>query len=161
MIAWDIVRARGHPLVKASHRSTFEITTEKHLTPRGDCIIAVKADKSAHALAPGFRELASKDASRIVIVLESGGVVEVVHARGSSLLTFKDTKSIVARRSSYADARTVAVMSDKAAVDLSRELVRNLQSGAELLAVLVAYEHWSDEEATALALKLLRAAREG
>jgi len=161
MLAWDIVRARGHALVRAVHKSTFEITTEKRLTPRGDCIIAVEADKSARTLAPNFRELASRDTSRMVIVLDSGGVADVVRAQGSSLLTFEDVKSIVVRRSSYVDARTVAVKSDKAAADLSRRLVSNLKSGAELLAVFVVYERCSDDEALAIALKLLENIKEG
>jgi hypothetical protein len=161
MLAWDVVRARGHALVKAKHKSTFEITTEKSLTPRGDCIVAIEADKSACTLAPNFKELASGDTSRMVIVLDSGGVTDVVRARGSSLLTFEDAKSVVVRRSSYVDARTVAIMSDKAAADLSRKLVSNLKSGAELLAVFVVYEHCSEDEALAMALRILWTAREG
>jgi len=155
MIAWDVVRARGHPLVKALHRSTFEITTESHLTARGDCIIGVGADKSARTLAPSFRSLASRDDARVVIALRSGGVSEVVRAWGSSLLTFEDPKSIVVRRSSYVDSRTVAVRSDKAAADISRELVSNLRRGAPLLAILVACRGCSDDEVIASTLRLL------
>lgn len=155
MIAWDVVRARGHPLVRALHRTTFEITTEDRLTPRGDCVIAVGADKSARTLAPSFRSLASKDDARIVVALECGGVAEIVRAWGSSLLTFEDRKSIVVRRSNYADARTIAVRSDKAAAHLSRELVSNLRRGAPLLAIFVVCRECSDEEAVALALRLL------
>ncbi len=155
MIAWDVVRAWGHPLVRASHRTTFEITTEDRLTPRGDCIIAIRADKSAHALAPSFKSLASKDDTRIVIALRCGGATELVRAWGSASLTFEDRKSIVVRRSSYVDARTVAVKSDKAAAHLNRELVGNLQCAAPLLAVFVACRGCDDEEAAIAALKLL------
>lgn len=157
-IAYDVVRARGHPLVRATHRSTFEITTEGSLTPRGDCIIAVAADKSARALAPEFKQLASRDDARILIVMKSGSAVEIVRARGASSLTFEDPVSMVVRRSNYVDGRTIAIMSDKAAAHLSRELVTRLREGAKLLVVLVAYTHHREGEALELARKVIGAA---
>jgi hypothetical protein len=33
----------GHAMVRATHARTIEITTEGHLTARGDCIIGVAA----------------------------------------------------------------------------------------------------------------------
>mgnify|MGYP001626290692 FL=1 len=152
MIAVELVRARGHPLVRASHRSTLEVTTDATLTPRGDCIVAVAADKSASQLSAGFKCLAAREGARIVVVLSCGGLKEVIRASGSPSLRFTDPRSMVVRRSGFVDGRTVAVRSDKAAADIDRELVRCLQRGAELRILLVAYA----PEAEADALRLLR-----
>ncbi|HIP75502.1 MAG TPA: DUF371 domain-containing protein, partial [Thermococcus paralvinellae] len=41
----EIIHCYGHENIKATHKSTLEITKEDFLTPRGDCIICIKADK--------------------------------------------------------------------------------------------------------------------
>ncbi|HID73268.1 TPA: DUF371 domain-containing protein [Candidatus Micrarchaeota archaeon] len=50
VVAHDVVTARGHPNIRAEHETTFEVTTEPSLTPRGDCIVGVQADKAASDL---------------------------------------------------------------------------------------------------------------
>jgi len=42
----EVVCARGHEHVSATHASTFEVTTDDWLTPAGDCILAVEADRA-------------------------------------------------------------------------------------------------------------------
>ncbi|HRX33916.1 MAG TPA: DUF371 domain-containing protein, partial [Methanoregulaceae archaeon] len=32
---------RGHHNIRGTHRSTFQVTTETDLSPRGDCVIGV------------------------------------------------------------------------------------------------------------------------
>lgn len=144
MIVAEVVRARGHPLVRATHRSTFEITRDPEMTERGDCIIAVNADKGACHLSPAFKELATHSSTRIVIILVCRGLVEVVKAWGHPSLTFESHSSLVIRRSTFVDGRTVAVKSDKAAIHLDRRLVAFLRQSAELRAYLFACS--TDEE---------------
>lgn len=144
MIAIEVIRAQGYPLVQATHRSTFEITCDPHLTERGDCIIAVNADKGASQLSPLFKKLAANDSTRIIIVLVCNELVELIKAWGNSGLTFESPRSLVVRRSSFIDGRTVAVKSDKAAINLDRRIVAQLQRLAELKAYLFACSE--DEE---------------
>ena len=49
-------------------------------------------------------------------------------ANGHPSLTFRDTKDIVLRRSRYICPRTLAVNSDKAAIDLPRQMVMRLRN---------------------------------
>ena len=42
----DDVTFYGHPNVRSLHAKTIEITKDEHLTPRGDCIIGVRANKA-------------------------------------------------------------------------------------------------------------------
>jgi len=127
--AVEIVRARGHPNVRATHPTTFEITRETHLTPRGDCIIAVGADKGARDLSEIFKRAAREPGARITITIDvpSRGLKAVVHARGHPGLTFEHPMDLVVRKSSFVCGRTVAVRADKAARDLPRELVEALR----------------------------------
>ena len=40
----------GHPNVRCLHQRTIEVTTDSHLTLRGDCIIGVRASKACKDL---------------------------------------------------------------------------------------------------------------
>ena len=120
--------ARGHRNIRATHRTTLEITKEADLTPRGDCIVAVGSEKGAADL---NRELveALKRGAEATLVIEAGGVTETVRGRGDPRITLTHPTDIVVRKSLYVDSRTLMVEADKSASDLSRELVEALRSG--------------------------------
>lgn len=120
--------AHGHEQIRATHRTTMEFTREETLSERGDCIVAVGATKGAADLSPKFKELAGRDDARVTIIIEVDGLSEVVNAHGRSGLTFTHPTDMVIRRSLYTCGRTIAVGADKAAVDISRDVVRRLQS---------------------------------
>jgi hypothetical protein len=122
------VEAWGHPNVRAAHPTTFEVTREDRLTGRGDCVIAVRASVGARDLSEDFKAIARTDGSRILVSLQAAGVVERVEGRGDSRLSFRDPTSFVVRRSDFACGRTLMLRTDKAARDLSRELVHLLQN---------------------------------
>ena len=120
--------ARGHRNIKATHRTTLEITKEANLTPRGDCIIAVGSEKGAADLS---RELAEalKRGAEATLVIEAGGVTETVRGRGDPRITLTHPTDIVVRKSLYVDSRTLMVEADKSASDLDRGLVEALRRG--------------------------------
>jgi len=124
----EIITAYGHEFIRATHKTTFEITKEKSLTPRGDCLIAVGADKSVADLSREFKELAKKRGAEIMIIIESDGEKEIVKAHGDPSLTFTHPEDIVIRKSTYVCSRTLAVKANKAAKDLSRELIKKLKN---------------------------------
>ena len=122
----EIVNAFGHGLVRSTHRTTFEVTKDRTLTKRGDCILGVRADKSAADLSEDFKMLAKRVDADITITIQADGIAETVKAKGDSRLTFADPEDIVVRKSTYICGRTVAVKADKAAADLSRDLIKKL-----------------------------------
>ncbi|MEM2319659.1 MAG: DUF371 domain-containing protein [Candidatus Bathyarchaeia archaeon] len=123
----EVVKAYGHENVQATHKSTFAITKEKWLSRRGNCIIAVSADKSLNELSERFCESLRRANSKLFILIEAGGLSDVVTAYGSPLLVLTHPTEMVVRKSSYICNRTLAVHADKAACNLSRELVENLK----------------------------------
>ena len=50
----EVIHARGHENVTAEHASTFEVTTDDYLTPAGDCILAIGADRTPADFDPAF-----------------------------------------------------------------------------------------------------------
>ena len=134
-VALEVVYARGHANVRGDHGSTFEITREPHLTPRGDCIIGVSADKAPADFSREFKEVACRDDSLIIALLVVGEVVDVAVGMGSSKLNFSDPTRMVFRRSSYTSGNTVMIRSNKAARDLSRMLVERMKSPSSVMAL--------------------------
>ncbi len=139
-IAIDVVEARGHEFVVGRHRTTFEITKDPYLTPRGTCIIGIDANKSVSELSEELKRIAKSDTAIIVIVLEACGVRDVVLCRGSSKLVLGDERRIVIRRSRFIGPETLCIESNKAASDLSRELIDALRNGCRLVAKIVALD---------------------
>jgi hypothetical protein len=114
---------------------TFEITTHSHLTKRGDCILAVKANRSLRDLSPNFKQLCKNAGTLIVLEIEAGGISESIIGRGSPVLRLDHPSEIVGRKSTYISDRTLMIQADKSACDLSRELVRELKSPTALVQI--------------------------
>ena len=55
------IEFNGHPEVRGEHKTTMEITTEKHLTEKGDCIIGVNAKVACNTLNSKIKEEIQKD----------------------------------------------------------------------------------------------------
>ncbi len=125
---WFFFTARGHPNVRATHRTTFEITREDYLTPRGDCIIAVKSEVGARDL-PLWIKRGVQEGGIVVVVLCARNICDAAIGWGSQALTLEDPDRIIVRRSSHVDGRTLMVRSSKAARDIRRDLVRVLREG--------------------------------
>jgi len=122
----EIIFAFGHNSIQATHKSTLEITKEAELSKRGDCIIAVSADKAMADLSSEFKENLRKENAKITMLIEAGDIVEVVNALGSSRLILTHPTDMVVRKSNYICSRTLAIQVDKAACDLTRNLVKQL-----------------------------------
>jgi len=123
----EIIHCYGHENVKATHKSTLEITKEDFLTPRGDCIICIKADKGLKELNEEFkRALKSGKKVRIRIIVDD--LVDEIMASGDERLTFENDVSMVIRKSSYIDGRTLAIKANKAAKDVDRKIIEKLKN---------------------------------
>lgn len=128
----ETIHCRGHKNVRALHKSTFEITKETDLSPNGDCIIAVGADRGAADLSPAFRDALSRDGTILTTTLSCGGVTATVRSEGCAGITLTHETDLVWRRSTFLCPRTVAIYSDHTARQLPRELIEKLQNEGEM-----------------------------
>ena len=122
----ETIIAYGHENVLATNRTTLEITKDQHLTKKGDCVVAVSADKALSDLDLRFKKNLRQDNANLTIQIEAGDACETVHAFGSSRLILLHPTDIVVRKSDYISDRTLAVKADKAAIDLSDKIVKRL-----------------------------------
>ncbi|MFB6105042.1 MAG: DUF371 domain-containing protein [Halobacteriaceae archaeon] len=129
-------QAQGHEHVAATHASTLEVTTDEFLTPAGDCIVGVGADRAPSEVSAAFKAACQDATATITLTLSAAGIEDSVQGRGDPGLTFESDRSLVARTSTYIDDRTVLVDADGAAADLDRALITALADGASLEATL-------------------------
>ncbi|QLG26099.1 DUF371 domain-containing protein [Halorarum halophilum] len=128
----EVVTASGHEHVSAEHASTFEVTSDDWLTPAGDCIVGVAADRVPTDFSEEFVTACRDADARITATFEAAGIEDVVTGRGDPDLTFEGDRSLVGRTSDYVDERTVMVEADRSAEGLDRKLVTALSRGASL-----------------------------
>jgi len=133
----EVVHARGHEHVSAAHASTFEVTSDDWLTPAGDCILAVDADRVPADFDDAFVDACRDHTATIRATLtattdDGTTVTDTVTGRGHPELSFENDRSHVGRTSGYVDDRTVLVGADAAASDLDQGLVDALAGGADL-----------------------------
>ncbi|MGC8614716.1 MAG: DUF371 domain-containing protein [Thermoprotei archaeon] len=124
-------KAKGHLMVRATHASTFEITSEDQLTEKGDCIIAVSSSMVPAEIPREIRE-AIRKGGRIRIRLSCDGIVDTVTGWGHQSLPLSSDRCFICRKSTYISPETLAIKCDKAARDLDRALVQKLREGKEL-----------------------------
>lgn len=122
----EVIEARGHPKITAQHKTTLMVTKDDEVGPKGDCIVAVSADKGAAELSEKLKAVI-KSGVVVNIRIETSGRVEEIQAVGHPSLTFGHPRDIVIRKSGFTCGRTLAVGADKAAADLSRTLVDKLR----------------------------------
>ncbi|RMF88789.1 MAG: DUF371 domain-containing protein [Methanobacteriota archaeon] len=131
------ISAYGHPNITGKHPTTFEITKEQDMSRRGDCIIAVSADKGIAELSEGFKRKARDENTVIEITLVADDIVEQIRGRGHEGLTFTHPTDMVIRKSEFICERTLMIRADKAAADLSRELIEKMKDPNQRMEVLI------------------------
>jgi hypothetical protein len=135
----EVVHARGHENVTARHTSTFEVTSDDYLTPAGDCILAVEADRTPADFDEAFVTACQRAETTVAVEIAVGETTERVEGRGHPELGFDSNRSLVCRTSDYVDERTVGVGMDRAAAGIDRAVVDRLAAGASLELTLTAH----------------------
>ncbi|RLE37581.1 hypothetical protein DRJ17_06275 [Candidatus Woesearchaeota archaeon] len=117
-------RASGHRNITCTNKTNIAFTTDNYLTKGGDSYAGVSASHSLQDLGD-FKSVLKT--SKIAITIEANGKEEIIVAYGNKNLKLSDPTEIIIRKSNYIDAKTLCVKANKAASDLNRELIQNLQ----------------------------------
>ena len=123
----DQVTFYGHPNIRSLHAKTIEITKDEHLTPRGDCIIGVKADKACADLDESLKHRLKSNSSVIKIEIMVGDKSFLISGSGDKRISMLNAHDIVIRKTNFVCPRTMSVLCDKASSDMPRKLVKMLQ----------------------------------
>ena len=126
MEATDTLQAKGHPNVRSTHKTTLMLTTEEHLTTRGDCIIAIKATKGLKDLNQELKNLL-REHSEVTMTIEINDKKLIITGKGHPELGLSHPEDMVIRKSMYICDRTLMIEADYAAIDVPKDIVRSLQ----------------------------------
>jgi uncharacterized protein len=125
----DEVKFYGHPNIRSLHAKTIEITKDEHLTPRGDCIIGVKANKACAHLDEALKHRLKSNSAVVRIEVMVGNESFLIRGRGDYRLSMSNPHDIVIRRTNFVCPRTMSVMCDKASSEMPSQMVNILQDG--------------------------------
>ena len=126
------IMAKGHENVLSLHKSTFEITKDKDLTLSGDCIIGLDIDKSMEDFPKEFKEKLANDDTKVIVELKTPNASDTIEGFGHHDLSLSHPTDIVCRKSTFVCSRTLMIKSNKAAIDLNRDLVKDLANGESM-----------------------------
>jgi hypothetical protein len=124
----EIIHGFGHKNVQSTHHTTLEFTKETNLSRNGDCVLVVSVDKGLIDLSAQFKTALKKVHAELMVKIEADGISEEIHAQGSPNLDLSHPSEMVLRKSEFVSNRTLGIKADKAAGDLSRELVEILKN---------------------------------
>ena len=123
------IMAKGHENVLSLHKSTFEITKDKDLSLSGDCIIGLDIDKSMDDFPEEFKEKLANDDTKVIVELKTPNASDTIEGFGHHDLSLSHPTDIVCRKSTFICSRTLMIKSNKAAIDLNRDLIKDLANG--------------------------------
>jgi hypothetical protein len=124
----DDVTFYGHPNIRSLHAKTIEITRDEHLTPRGDCIIGVRANKACADLDEALKNRLKSNSAVVRIEVMVGNESLLITGMGDHRLTMLNPHDIVIRRTNFVCPRTMSVLCDKASSEVPRKMVKILQN---------------------------------
>jgi hypothetical protein len=103
------------------------VTTDEHLSKKGDCILTVRAEKGLDDLPPELKAIIRNEEAEVVFIMEARGQKLVVRGRGHPGLTLTSPSDMVIRKSSFICDRTLMIKANIAALDIPLEFVRLLE----------------------------------
>lgn len=133
------IKAKGHENVLSLHKSTFEITKDKDLSLAGDCIIGLDIDKSMEDFPDEFKEKLANDDTKVIVELRTPNASDTIEGYGHHDLTLSHPTDIVCRKSTFVCSRTLMIKSNKAAIDLNRDLIKDLANSESMEVNIILY----------------------
>jgi len=120
----EVIIACGHPSIVATGLKSVVIT--KNNEAENSDVIAIKANKACRDLKKEVKD-ALMEARKIEITIEAEGMKDKIIAYGSPALKLSNPEEIVIRKDDFIDGRTVAILADKSANELSQDLIEKLR----------------------------------
>lgn len=114
-------QAKGHNLIKGTHKTTLEFTKEKELTESGDCIIGVSSNFNLKQLKEFI-----KNNEKARIILKTNNLEEQLTCKVNK--NFNDNKELVIRKSDFLSERTFGIRASKGSNELSRHFIKQLKN---------------------------------
>ena len=134
----------GHENITAKHKTTLEFTKDTGIGLEGDCIVGVRADFQLNKIKQFIKNMSN---NKITIIIKptlnnnknkiNKKITEKINAEINP--GFNSDKEMVIRKTDFVSERTFAIMADKAACELDKDLIRNIANNKQKISVLFYY----------------------
>ena len=139
----ETIHAFGHKKILCTHNTTIEITKDKHLTIKGNCILGINASKACIDLNSNLKGLI-RQGNKFKIIIKVGEHTDFFYGFGHYNLTLSNEKDMVFRKSEFICDRTVLIKCTKSSSELDRMLIKHLRNqGKEFL---IEFEQIDEDE---------------
>lgn len=135
MAILEKVSAYGHENILCTHSTTIEITKEKSVTKKGNCIIGIKASKACFDLNHNLKKKI-KDGNKIKITLKLENLQDSFFGFGNKELRLLNKNDMVFRKSNFICDRTVLINCTKSSNEINRELIEKLKIPGKKLSII-------------------------
>ena len=140
MDAEETFEARGHSNVRSTHKTTLMVTRDEELTIRGDCVVAVRAEKGTKDLDPKLKELIRNSETKVTLTMKVGDSSLNVVGWGHPRLSLSDPLDMVIIKSGYTCDRTLMIRADKAACDMGEAIISLLKDADIVVNVTISVD---------------------
>lgn len=118
----------GHENVRSLHPKSIEITTDEHLTVKGDCIVGVRASCGCLGIPDEMKLLLQNPQSEVTCTILVDQHSFRITGKGSEKLSLTNPHDIVIRKSNFTCPRTLSVSCDVAADSIPPQIISALQN---------------------------------
>lgn len=129
--------AQGHPNITSKHSTTWEVTCDQDMGKSGDCIIGLCSQSRLKDIPEQMRKSIQQENHHIRVILETENYKEEISGSGHPSLSLDHPTDMVCRTSDYTCSRTLMIKADKAAKDLSPDLIAELRAGKKLKITII------------------------
>lgn len=117
----------GHENILCTHNTTLEITKDKEISTKGNCILGINASKGCADLNPRLKKLL-KQKNKFKIMIKVGEFCDCFYGYGHPDLTLLDKNDIVFRKSNFICDRTILINCTKSSSEINRILIEKLKN---------------------------------
>ncbi|MFW9901818.1 MAG: DUF371 domain-containing protein [Candidatus Thorarchaeota archaeon] len=135
MVILETITAYGHENILCTHSTTIEITKEKSLTKKGNCIIGIGASKACYDLNNNLKTKI-KNGTKFKITLKIENLQDSFYGFGNKELKLLDKNDMVFRKSNFICDRTVLINCSKSSYEINRELIDKLKISGSKLSII-------------------------
>lgn len=135
MTILDKIYAFGHKNILSTHKTTIELTKDKSLTKKGNCIIGVNAKKACFDLNSNLKQQI-KDGKKVKVTLKVDNLQDSFYGFGNKELKLLDKNDIVFRKSNYICNRTILINCTKSSNEINPELIEKLKTPGKKISII-------------------------
>jgi hypothetical protein len=128
------IKAYGHENILCTHDTTIEVTKNRFLTKKGNCILGINATKASKDLNEKLKSHIW-EGKKVKVILKTDKFKDSFYGFGHKDLPLNHEEDNVFRKSDFKCNRTVLIKCSKSSKELSQNLINSLKESKKELII--------------------------